>query len=163
MRIIILIISAILIFSCHSTKNLKGQVYELSDGEQKIQLNFLTAKHCRIEQSYKCEKLPDTFSYLTLEAKYHIVKHKLKYLKNKSLTADLVVVENSDPNSKTLPNYTYIPDYEKLCLPQVTVNSTEYKIRQKLIPGVILNLVKDTLLIKNDTIIFGYKKIPRKL
>lgn len=163
MRIIILIVSALLIFSCHSTKNLKGQVYEFSDGEQKIQLNFLTAKNCRIEQSYKCEKLPDSYSELIIEADYHVVKVKMKYSKNKSLTAAFVVLENSDPNANTLPNYTYISDYEKLCLPQVTVNSPEYKIRQKLIPGVILNLVKDSLLIKQDTIIFGYKKIPRKL
>lgn len=163
MRIIILIIAALLIFSCHSTKNLKGQVYELSDGEQKIQLSFLTAKNCRVEQSYKCEKLPDSYSNLILEADYHVVKVQMKYSKKKSLTIDFVVIENLDPNANTLPNYTYIPDYEKLCLPQVTVNSTEYKIRQKLIPGVILNLVKDSLLIKQDTIIFGYKKIPRKL
>ncbi|MGV3696927.1 hypothetical protein [Flavobacterium sp.] len=162
MRTIALILFVILISSCHSTRNLEGQVYELADGEQKIQLSFLKANRCKVEQSYECEKLPDTFRYLTLEAKYNIVKQKLKYAKNKSLAVELIVLKSVEPNPENVPNITYIPDYEKLCLQPVTINSNEYKLRKKLTPGIILNFVKDSLVIKKDTIYFGYKKVPRK-
>lgn len=162
-QIIISILLALSISSCRSTRNLEGQVYELLDGEQKILINFFTENRCQVEQSYECEKLPDTFRHLTLEAKYYMVKHQLKYSKNKSISVDLIVLKRSEPNLNNLPNHTYIPDYEKLCLQQIRVNSTDYKLRQKLIPGVILNLVKDSLLIKKDTIFFGHKKVPRKL
>jgi hypothetical protein len=163
MRIIIItLVLSSLVSSCSTNRSLKGQVYELIDSEQKIQLAFLTANDCRIEQSYLCEKLPDTFSYLTMEAKYRVEKLKIKHSENKHLNVYCLIIENSDSNAKKLPNFTYIPEYENLCLPKVTINSDEYKLRKKLVPGIILNLVKDSLLLKKDTIVFGYKRIPRK-
>ncbi|NHM02827.1 hypothetical protein [Flavobacterium difficile] len=142
---------------------MKGQVYELTDSEQKIQLNFLTDNDCRIEQSYLCEKLPDTFSNLTMEAKYRVKKLKIKHSGNKHLNVNCLIIENSDLNAKKLPRFTYIAEYENLCLPKVIVNSNEYKLRRKMTPGIILNLVRDSLVLRKDTIVFGYKKIPRKL
>ena len=160
----IVFVIAVLIFACcQSTKNLTGKIYELSDNEQEIKISFLSDTKCRVEQSYKCENLPDSSSHSLIEANYNVATNKIRDGKGEILKVNIIIFENTASSVKSLPNYTYIPNYEKLCLVPVSVNSQEYKRRQKLVPGVILNLIKDSIQIKNDTIFFGYKRVGRKL
>lgn len=165
MKLFSLLSLFIIVVSCNAKKDLNGSVYELSDDEQFIQIDFVSKEECKIEQSFKCEKIPDSLKYLVIEARYYLAKKKLEYSKNgknKFLKVDFIIFNNKNADPKVTPNYTYIPNYNKLCLSEVLINSETDKVRQKISQGVFLNLVNDSIVIKNGTIFFGYKKVPRK-
>jgi hypothetical protein len=162
----ILYLSIVLIlFSCKSIVRLNGKTFELSDSEELIKIHFLSSDICEIQQSFYCENLPDSIKKKTIKAKYQITNAKLPYIednKTKIINVKFLKISNLDSLSKQLPKYTYIKDYSKLCQNLLTENSKETKLKNKISSGIILNLINDSLIIKKDTIIFGYKKVPIK-
>ncbi|MFY7729527.1 MAG: hypothetical protein ACOVRN_08425 [Flavobacterium sp.] len=151
--------------SCKSTIALDGKTFELSDSEELIRIQFISNDICEVQQSFYCDNIPDSLKMTSIKAKYKITKTKLPYFKgNKSkfLKVKFLTISNLDASSKQLPKYTYIDNYSKMCQNSVPENSNEMKLRNKVPSGIILNLTNDSLILKKDTIVFGYKKVAVK-
>jgi hypothetical protein len=141
---------------------MRGKVYLMSDYEQEIKISFVSDSLCMIEQIFKCDKISDSLKFTKIQAKYDLVKSELNYLHNnktKQKTVNFLRLTNLNPKNR-IQKYTYIPNYNELCGKSFEVNSHEMKSRQKIPSGIILNLINDSLLVKRDTIFFGYKKVP---
>lgn len=161
-KALISVIIVFFLFSCKSSYNMRGKVYELSDYEQKIKISFVNDSICTIEQDFECDKILDSLKFTKIQAKYDLVKSELNYLQNNKAKKKRVIflrLTNLNPKNK-MQKYTNIPQYSELCGKFSDVNSNEMKARHKIPSGIILNLVNDSLLIKRDTIFFGYKKVP---
>lgn len=151
------------LISCKSSYYMSGKVYAMSDYEQEIKISFISDSICIIEQSFKCDKISDSLKFTKIQAKYDILKSEINYLHNnnkrKKMKVNYLRLINLNPKNR-IENYSIIPNYNELCGKYFDVNSYEMKTRQKVTSGVIHNLVNDSLLIKRDTIFFGYKRVP---
>ncbi len=161
----LILISVIFGFiSCKSSYKMTGKIYELSDYEQKIKISFINDSICVTEQYFKCDKIEDSLKFTEIKANYYLTKSQLHYLKNskpRKKTVHFLRLKSLNHNG-VKPKYTYIPRYTELCEKSFEINSPEMKARKKITSGIILNLVNDSLLVKRDTIIFGYKQVPLK-
>lgn len=159
-----------LLVSCKSGINLNGEFYELKDKEEIVSLKFINDSICIVKQKFLCQNLPEEFKEIEdIKVQYKKGRIDVAYLdlnkKKKKSKMDVLFVENlkyKNSNNLSITNYFSIPNYEKLkCNKLLENNSNANKIKSKIETGIIMNLVKDTIRIKKDTIFFGYKKVPR--
>lgn len=162
-RIVYIIILGFFI-SCNSTKSFIGDTYKISNDELLVSMHFINDSICEINQEFHCSKVPESFKKNKQSCYYKvydtIIKWKDFNKKERRIKLKKIYLRNSD--TSVVENYKMIPDYEKLCLPIVIVNSNEYKIRELTKPGLIYYFKSDTLTFINNKINFGYLKLDRE-
>lgn len=157
-RKISLAILAVAIASCKSY-NLSSKKYIDSNQEKRVVLEFINDTLVNVQQIFFCDKLPKEYQKITFLATYKIDRINIKTFdrdfKSKKFKSDILVLDNVD--CADCESYRVIPNYEDLGCSIAEIKDKKLKDKMKL--GIIYNLVKDTLILKKNLILFDDLKL----